>query len=193
MLNFLDCMKKGTLPTTVPVVISSQPDCLGVQRATDAGLKCVAIARRDFASTAEFSSHVFSELRAHDVDLVAMAGYLSLLSIPDDFLYRVLNIHPALIPAFCGKGMFGHHVHEAVVDRGVKVTGCTVHFADNHYDNGPIVLQQSVDVPDNATPDEVAALVFEREKTAYPEAIRRVISGRLAISERRTIFADAEI
>lgn len=188
MLNFLDCIKKGTLPVTIPLVISSQRDCLGVQRAKDAGLTCVSVVRRDFSSSEDFSQQVFSELRAHQVDLVAMAGYLSLLTIPDDFLLRVLNIHPSLIPAFCGKGMFGHHVHEAVVNRGVKVTGCTVHFADNHYDNGPIVLQESVAVPDNATADEVASLVFEREKAAYPEAIRRVISGRLSIDHRRTIF-----
>ena len=134
----------------------------GVKRAIDAGLKCEAICRRDFTSTSDFSKTVFDRLRAANVDLVTLAGYLNLLHVPDDFALRVLNIHPSLIPAFCGKCMYVHHVHEAVVARGAKVSGCTVHFADNEYDQGPIVLQQSVNIPDSATADEVATLVFEQ-------------------------------
>ena len=188
LLNFLECIRNGTLHAEVPLVISSQPECKGVQRAIDAGLECESISRRDFASTNDFSTAVFDRLRAAKVDLVTLAGYLNLLHVPDDFALRVLNIHPSLIPSFCGKGMYGHHVHEAVVARGAKVSGCTVHFADNEYDQGPIVLQQSVTIPDSATADEVAALVFEQEKIAYPEAIRRVASGRLTIVGRRTIY-----
>ena len=177
----------------VPLVVSSRPDCKGVQRAIDAGLDCVSICRRDFAGIREFSDAVFSALRTKQIDLVTLAGYLSLLHIPDDFRHRVLNIHPALIPAFSGKGMYGHHVHEAVVARGAKVTGCTVHFADNEYDHGPIVLQSSVEIPEDATAEDVADLVFEREKVAYPEAIRRVTSGQLQVDGRRTrlILPDA--
>ena len=188
LLNFLDCVSDGTLDVEIPIVIASKPDCMGVKRAEAAGLRCVAIQRRHFPSLTEFSEAVFSELRAANVDLVAMAGYLSLLTIPDDYVLKVLNIHPSLIPAFCGKGMYGHHVHEAVVSRGAQVSGCTVHFADNEYDHGPIVLQRSVNLPDDATADDVADLVFEEEKIAYPEAIRRVASGRLTINDRRTIY-----
>jgi len=101
----------------------------------------------------------------------------------------VLNIHPSLIPAFCGKGMYGHHVHHGVVQRGAKISGCTVHFADNEYDHGPIVLQRAVEIPDGSSVDDVASLVFEQEKIAYPEAIRRVISGQLVIDGGRTVFA----
>ncbi len=173
----------------VPLVISSRPDCQGVQRAIDAGLDCISTCRRDFADISEFSDAVFGALRAKQIDLVTLAGYLSLLHIPDDFRHRVLNIHPALIPAFSGKGMYGHHVHDAVVARGAKVSGCTVHFADNEYDHGPIVLQSSVEVPDDATAEDVADLVFEREKIAYPEAIRRVTSGQLSVDGRRTRLA----
>lgn len=188
LLNFVDCIKAGTLNAQIPVVIASQPDCKGVQRALDAGLTCVAVSRRDFASVEEYSERVFDELRQASVDLVTMAGFLNLLRIPDDYLLKVLNIHPSLIPAFCGKGMYGHHVHAAVVERGAKITGCTVHFADNEYDHGPIVVQRVAEVPDGATADEVAALVFEQEKTAYPEAIRRCISGRLAVDGQRTVY-----
>jgi len=189
LLNFLDCIRDGSLNAEVPLVIASQADCRGVQRARDAGLECVPIVRRDFASLADFSDAVFERLKAAEVDLVTMAGYLSLLRIPDEFLGRVLNIHPSLIPAFCGKGMFGDRVHKAVVARGVKVSGCTVHFADNEYDHGPVILQRSIDLPEAVSADEVGRLEFEQEMIAYPEAIRRVASGRLKIDERRTIYS----
>lgn len=188
LLNFVDCIKAGQLNATIPIVIASQPDCKGVQRAKEAGLKCIAISRRDFSSVKAYSECVFNELRQVDVELVTLAGFLNLLQIPDDYLLKVLNIHPSLIPAFCGKGMYGHHVHAAVVSRGAKVTGCTVHFADNEYDHGPIVIQKTVQVPDKATSDDVATLVFEQEKIAYPEAIRRCISGRLNVDGSRTVY-----
>lgn len=188
LLNFLDCIAKGSLNAEVPLVIASSADCRGVERAENAGLACRVISRRDFADTAQFSGQVFEQLRKAEVDLVTLAGYLSLLEIPADFRHRVMNIHPSLIPAFCGKGMYGHHVHEAAVARGVRVSGCTVHFADNDYDHGPIVLQRAIDLPDAADADTVAGLVFEQEKVAYPEAIRRFASGRLVIDGRATRF-----
>jgi phosphoribosylglycinamide formyltransferase-1 len=117
--------------------------------------------------------------------LVCLAGFLQLISIPEDFQGRVMNIHPALIPAFCGKGFYGHHVHEAVLAYGVKITGCTVHFCDNQYDHGPIILQRAVPVLDDDTPDSLAARVFQQECEAYPEAIRLFAEGRLRIEGRR--------
>ena len=188
LLNFLECIENGSLRAEIPIVIASQSDCRGVQRAKDAGLKCLVFQRKDYASIAEFSAAVFAELRAHSVDLVTLAGYLALLQIPEDFDSRVLNIHPSLIPSFCGRGYYGHRVHEAAIERGVKISGCTVHFADNEYDHGPIVLQCTVNVPDGATADELASMVFEQEKLAYPEAIRRVSSGQLGVKDRRTVF-----
>lgn len=190
LLNFLDCISNGSLNAEIPLVIASSGNCKGVERAGNAGLDCRVIRRAEFDSVEEFSDEVFGQLREKSVDLVTLAGYLSLLKIPDDFLHRVLNIHPSLIPSFCGHGMYGHHVHEAVVDRGAKVSGCTVHFADNEYDNGPIVLQRSVNLPDGCDADTVGSLVFAEEKIAYPEAIRRVTSGRLRIDGRRTIYQE---
>ncbi len=187
--NFIDCIRNGTLLAEISVVIADQAGCYGIQRATDAGLPCNILARRDYASTAHFSAAVFDELRGRNVDLAVLAGFLSLVTVPDDFQRRVLNIHPSLIPAFCGKGFYGHRVHQAAIDRGVKVSGCTVHFADNEYDNGPIILQRTTAVPDDATADELARLVFEQEKIAYPEAIRRVCSGHLAIEAHRTVWS----
>lgn len=186
LLNFLEQIQHGQLAAEVPLVIASQSNCKGVERARNAGLKCVVIRPRDFDGVELFSAAVFSELRKAQIDLVTMAGFLSLLHVPPDFNWRVINIHPSLIPAFCGHGFYGHHVHEAAVLRGVKISGCSVHFANNEYDQGPIILQHTVNVPDGCTADQLAAIVFEQEKIAYPEAIRQLASGRLMIDHRRT-------
>jgi len=186
LLNFVDQIQSGQLLAEIPLVIASQKTCKGVERARAAGLECLVLRPRDFGSVGDFSEAVFRELRSRKVDLVTLAGFLSLLQIPNDFLWRVINIHPSLIPAFCGHGFFGHHVHEAAIQRGVKVSGCTVHFADNEYDHGPIILQKTVAVPDGCTADELSGLVFEQEKLTYPEAIRLLASGRLTIRNRRT-------
>jgi folate-dependent phosphoribosylglycinamide formyltransferase PurN len=114
-----------------------------------------------------------------------MAGFLKLAPVPDDFTGRVLNIHPALIPAFCGHRMYGHHVHEAVLAAGVKVTGVTVHFVDNQYDAGPIIWQQPVPVFDDDTPETLADRVFEVEKEAYPQVLRLLAAGRIQLDGRK--------
>jgi folate-dependent phosphoribosylglycinamide formyltransferase PurN len=141
-------------------------------------LACEVVPRRSFVTTAEFTQAIFQRLRAAKVDLVTLAGFLARVDIPDDFHRRVMNIHPALIPAFCGKGMYGHHVHEAVLARGCKVSGCTVHYADSEYDHGPIISQSCVPVVEDDTPDSLAARVFEAECKAYPEAIRTFAADR---------------
>lgn len=186
LLNFLEHIRQGRLEAEVVQVIASQRSCRGVERAQAAGLPVSVIRPRDFSDVAAFSAAIFRQLRQSGCDLVTLAGFLSLLHIPDDFQYRVLNIHPSLIPAFCGQGMYGHHVHEAAIARGVKVSGCTVHFADNEYDHGAVILQRVVEVPDRCTPDQLAALVFQQECEAYPEALRRLARGDVLVDGRRT-------
>ncbi len=185
VLNFLEQIKQGELSAEIPLVVSSRRDCSGVQRMKDAGLRCEIVRPKDFPSVEAFSDAAFALCREVEADLVTLAGFLSLIRVPEDFLNRVMNIHPALIPAFCGKGFYGHHVHEAVVSRGVKLSGCTVHFSDNQYDHGPIILQRSVPVLDTDSPDDVAGRVFQEECNAYPEAIRLYAEGRLAIDGPR--------
>jgi formyltetrahydrofolate-dependent phosphoribosylglycinamide formyltransferase len=181
LVNFIDAIERGQLDAEIAAVVASRPDCAGIARAERAGLEVRVVTRQEYDSTEAFSRAVFESLRDADVDLVTLAGFLCLLRIPEDFQYRVLNIHPALIPSFCGKGLYGHHVHEAVLSRGAKVSGCTVHFADNVYDHGPIVLQRCVPVEEGDTPETLAARVFKAECEAYPEAIRLFASGRLLI------------
>ena len=184
--NLLDRIADGTLPAEVRIVVGSRPDAHGLERARKAGVPTAVVERKACSSREEFGRRIFDLCRAHQADLVCLAGFLQLLPIPEDFAGRVLNIHPALIPAFCGKGFYGHRVHEAALEAGVKVSGCTVHFADNEYDHGPIIIQRAVPVLDDDTPDTLAARVFEQECEAYPEAIKLFAEGRLLVEGQRT-------
>lgn len=190
LTNFLAKKAAGELDIEVPLVIASRSDCGGVAKAEAAGLRCEVVRRRDFDSTEAFSSAIFDLCREVEADLVTLAGYLSLIHIPDDFQYRVMNIHPALIPAFCGHGFYGHKVHEAVVARGAKVSGCTVHFADNEYDHGPIIAQSAVPVKGTDSPDDVAANVFQAECELYPHVIRLFATGKIKIVDRRAVIEE---
>jgi len=183
--NLLDLIGAGRLNAEVSLVIGSRPGVLGLQRAIDAKVPNSVVDRRDFSDCAGFSERVFSLCDEAAVDLVCLGGWLCLLEIPPRYSGRTFNIHPALLPSFGGKGMYGPKVHQAVLDHGCKVSGCTVHFIDSAYDNGPIVLQRCCPVLDADTPETLARRVFEEEKIAYPEAIRLFQSGRLKIEGRR--------
>jgi len=183
--NLLDRIADGRLRVEIVLVVSSKADAFGLERARRAGVPTVAISRKEAGSVEAFSQRIFAACREARAGLVCLAGFLQLLRVPDDFLGRVMNIHPALIPAFCGKGFYGHRVHEAVLECGAKLSGCTVHFADNEYDHGPIISQRIVAVRDDDTPDTLAARVFEQECEAYPQAIQWFAEGRLRIEGRR--------
>ncbi len=183
--NFIDRIHAGKLDARIRVVISSRADAYGLERARQNGIPAAVVSSRKHPSTEALSRALAAELDQWPVDLLAMAGFMCLFRMPDKFIGRAMNIHPALIPAFCGKGMYGHFVHEAVIGYGCKVTGCTVHFADNEYDHGPIILQKPAPVLDDDTPDTLAGRVFEQESEAYPEAIQLFAEGRLRIEGRR--------
>jgi folate-dependent phosphoribosylglycinamide formyltransferase PurN len=129
---------------------------------------------------ADWSRDIFDCCRAVQADLVVMAGFLHLVDIPGDFVNRVINIHPSLLPAFGGKGYHGMHVHRAVLARGCTVSGCTVHLVDGEYDHGRILLQKAVNVERNDTPESLATRVFEAECQALPDAINRLAAGTLS-------------
>lgn len=183
--NFLNLAAAGELPIDVRIVVSSSASAGGLQFARDANVPTAVVLRSKFASDQAYGDAVFVACRDAGVDYVAMAGFLKLAPVPDDFAGRVLNIHPALIPAFSGHGMYGHRVHQAVLDYGAKVTGVTVHFVDNKYDNGPIIWQQPVPVFDDDTADTLASRVFETEKEAYPHVLRLLAAGRIHLEGRR--------
>jgi len=195
LLNLHELSRRGELPAEVAVVIASR-ECKGIERAQSAGLDVQLVPYKDFrradgqADTAAYSAEIARRLDAARADLVVQAGFLSLWHIPPQYAGKVMNIHPALLPAFGGKGMYGHHVHEAVLTHGCKVSGCTVHFVTNEYDTGPIIVQRTVPVHDTDRPDDLADRVFEQECLAYPEAIRLFAAGRLKIDGRIVRITD---
>ena len=190
--NMLRRIASGRLHCDVRVVIASTPKAKGLQFAEKAGIAPAVIQRLDHSSQDEFSGAVFERVRQSGADLVVLAGYLKRLAIPGDFANRVVNIHPALIPAFCGQGFYGHHVHEAVLAYGAKLSGCTVHFVDNQYDHGPVILQSAVPVLDDDNADALADRVFAAECEAYPAAIQLIAEGRVSVVGRRVRIAPEE-
>ncbi|MFW5856430.1 MAG: phosphoribosylglycinamide formyltransferase [Planctomycetota bacterium] len=184
--NLLDVIEAGGLDATLDLVVASRPDATGLQRARLRGVETAVVASAAYRSGgaidwAAMSAAVDALVLPRAPDLVILAGYMCLYVVPDALAGKVLNIHPALLPAFGGRGMWGHHVHEAVVASGVKVTGCTVHFATNHYDAGPIILQRTCPVRHTDTADDVADRVFALECEAYPAAVRLFAAGKLRI------------
>ena len=185
--NLLERIQAGGLPLAVRLVVSSSTQARGLEFARAAGISTRVLTRSAFADDVAYGEAVFGACRESGVSLVVMGGFLKFVPIPVDFTNRVVNIHPSLIPAFCGAGMYGHHVHEAVIAHGAKVSGCTVHFVDNQYDHGPIILQRAVPVQDDDTPATLAARVFAAECEAYPEALHAIADGRVRIEGRRVI------
>ena len=185
MLNLYEEIRIGRLHAKVVLVISSRREIKGIERAREIGIEPVVIRKKEFPGIAEFSKRIEEELVKTDVDLVLQAGWLCLWRIPAAYENRVMNIHPALLPSFGGQGMWGHHVHEAVLNAGCKVSGCTVHFCTNEYDAGPIILQRCCEVLDDDDPDTLAARVFKEETLAYPEAVKRFARGALTVKGGR--------
>jgi len=183
--NLCESIDAGAVPAQVVLVIGSKERAGGLARAERRGIPAVAVPRRAFADVHAFNDALHAELDKHAVDLVALLGFLSIFELRSRYQGRAINTHPALIPAFCGEGFYGHRVHEAVLAAGVKLSGATVHFCDDHYDSGPIILQEAVPVLDDDTPDTLAARVQAVERRLVPEAIRLFAEGRLSIEGRR--------
>jgi formyltetrahydrofolate-dependent phosphoribosylglycinamide formyltransferase len=177
--NLLERIASGHLAATIELVVSSREDVRGVRIAEAAGIPVSVVSPRGVA-VADFSQAIFDACDSCLADLVVMAGFLHLVRIPSRFAGRVVNIHPSLLPAFGGKGFHGMHVHRAVIERGCTLSGCTVHFVDDEYDHGRILLQKAVPVLCDDTPDSLAARVFAAECEALPEAI--------ALISKRSLF-----
>jgi len=180
--NFIAEIAAGRLNAQIAIVVSSRAGVRGIERARSAGVPAVVVDRTARRGVS-FDDAITAALADAGVELVCMAGFLSLWHIPPPFDGRVTNIHPALLPAFGGPGMYGRRVHEAVLASGATESGCTVHFADNVYDHGPIILQRRVPVLPDDSPDRLAARVLEQELIAYPEAVRLFAAGRLRVQD----------
>jgi phosphoribosylglycinamide formyltransferase 1 len=183
--NLCERIDEGSVPARVVAVLSSRPEAGGLARARRRGIPALVVPRKAFGDVRSFNDAIHAELGRFEIDLVACLGFLSPFELRGRFEGRAINTHPALIPAFCGKGFYGHRVHEAVIASGAKVSGATVHFVDEEYDHGPIILQEAVPVLDDDTPETLALRVQAVERRLVPEAIRLFAAGRLAIEGRR--------
>ena len=168
-------------------MIASRPGIGAIARAEKHGIEAVVRSKKEYPSVEEMFDDIVGLLRARGVDYVVLAGYLSM--IPENFVRafpdRIINIHPSLIPSFCGKGNYGLNVHRAAIEYGVKISGLTVHFVDEHYDSGAIILQRAVEVRDDDTPESLQARILEEEHKALPEAVRLLTTGRIVKTGRR--------
>jgi phosphoribosylglycinamide formyltransferase 1 len=186
--NLIDQIRLRRLKAELVQVVASRPRIGAIARAESARIP-LALANYNARSRTEFSNSVFEPIRHSKADLVILAGFLALVKIAPDYKGRVLNVHPSLIPSFCGKGFYGSKVHEAALATGVKISGCTIHFADDSYDTGPIIAQRAVPVLENDTIDTLAARVFTEECKALPEAISLYAEGRLKLDGRHVRVA----
>jgi formyltetrahydrofolate-dependent phosphoribosylglycinamide formyltransferase len=189
--NLLDRIDAGEVPARVEVVVASKDSAFGLTRARRRGIPAVAVPRKEHPEVDDFNDALHAVLAGFEIDLVFLLGFLSPFETRSRFEGCTLNVHPALIPAFSGKGFYGHRVHESVLEAGVKVTGATVHFVDAEYDHGPIVLQEAVPVRDDDTPETLASRVQAAERRLVPEAVRLFAAGRLLRDGRRVRIRDA--
>lgn len=179
--NICSHSASGTLNADVAVALSSRSNVLGIERAQKRGIPVFVVSRKKAKSVESFSEEIFQTVRPFAPDLIVLAGFMSMLKIPAAFSGKVINIHPALLPAFGGHGMYGHHVHEAVLKKGCKFTGCTVHFVDDHYDEGPIIAQKVVEVKEDDTVETLAARVQAAERELYPQVIQHFAEDRVRL------------
>lgn len=182
----LDAIDKGGINAEVKAVVSSKEGAYALERAKAKGIENTVIRKKDFENVGDYEKALAKYFKDRDIDLIVLAGFMVILG-PDfinEFENRIINIHPALIPSFCGEGYYGLHVHEAALKAGVKVTGATVHFVTAECDAGPIILQKAVDVMDDDTPETLQRRVMEQaEWVIYPEAVKLFAEGRLEITD----------
>lgn len=191
LMNIADQIDAGKLDASIELVISSRGDAAGVEKARARGFNTLIIRRADFATENAMHDAITKHLHEHRIDLVCLCGYLRKIRIDEPFHLRVMNIHPALLPEFGGQGMHGDTVHRAVLAAGKTTSGCTVHFVDEHYDHGPIILQRTVPVLAGDDEHSLAARVFEQECIAYPQAIALFAQNRLSVVNGRVAIRPA--
>jgi len=185
----IDAQKDGKLGQgEIALVLSSKPDVFALERAKNNGISSVVVARKDYSDIAEYSRALTDTLTNANIDLVVLAGFLTIIDeqVYNAFPNRILNVHPALIPSFCGKGFYGLRVHEAALEKGVRVSGATVHIVTPECDAGPIVLQKAVAVMDDDTPETLQRRIMEEaEWKILPEAVRLFCDGRITVKNNK--------
>ena len=182
----IDAVEAGKIDGEIVLVISNASKAYALERAKNHGIPAMFISKKQAGSTEAFNDQILAELQKAEAELVVLAGYLPIVGaqIVRAFEHRIINIHPALIPSFCGVGMYGHHVHEAVRAYGAKISGATTHFVDEEVDHGGVIMQKSVPVLEGATPETLAARVLTVEHEILPETVRLFCAGKLGVDGR---------
>ena len=190
----IDALKAGIITNaSIEIVISNNPNAYALERAKNNGINAECISPKNFESREEFNDALINRLDECNLDLIVLAGCMVVLpaKLIEKYRNKIINIHPALIPAFCGKGFYGLHVHEEVLKRGVKLTGATVHFVDEGTDTGPIILQKAVEVKNDDTPEILQRRVMEEaEWKIMPEAINLIANGEVSIKDNKVIISE---
>ncbi|QQY80158.1 formyltetrahydrofolate-dependent phosphoribosylglycinamide formyltransferase [Keratinibaculum paraultunense] len=188
----IDNINEGNIDGEIKLVISNKKDAYGLVRAEEAGIETLYLDRKEFSTDEEYNKKIMEEFTKRDVELVVLAGYLRILSkeFVQKYKNRIINIHPSLIPSFCGEGCYGERVHKMVLDYGAKITGATVHFVDEGTDTGPIILQKAVKVEDDDTVESLKEKVLKIEHELLPEAIKLYCQGRLSVEGRKVKIID---
>jgi len=190
-LNLHERIAAGSLRAQIVRVLSSSRKARGLDLARERGYAADALVRRQFADDDAYSAAIVADMQAHGADLIICAGFLKKFNPAPPYLERTLNIHPSLIPAFCGHGYYGMKVHEAVYARGCRVSGCTVHLVNEIYDAGPILIQDTVQLADGDTPEDIRRKVFELECEALPRAVNLFADGRVRVENGRAVISEA--
>jgi phosphoribosylglycinamide formyltransferase-1 len=184
----IDAIKSGYIKEGyIEIVVSNKKDAYGLERAVKSGIKAMFFDPKEYPEREVYDEYLAGKMNSLNIDLICLAGYMRILTgvFIDKFKGKIMNIHPALLPSFGGPGMYGLKVHEAVLNYGVKVTGCTVHFVDKNVDSGPIIIQKCVEVDENDTPETLQKRVLQLEHKAYPEAVKLFTEDKLIIEGRK--------
>ena len=192
--SLIDCGKDGMFgESAITLVVASKPGVYALQRAKNAGIASTVLCRKDYPDIAAYSKALTETLKAADIDLVVLAGFLTIIDeqVYEAYPNAIINIHPALIPSFCGKGYYGLHVHEAALQKGVKVSGATVHFVTPECDAGPIILQKAVEVKQDDTPEALQQRIMEEvEWKILPEAVKLFCEDKLTVKDNKVYIGD---
>lgn len=185
--SIIDNIENGSINGKIEVVISNKCDAYGLERARQHNIDAVFVNKQDYDDIESYNNEIMSELKKRDVELVVLAGYLKILSsrFIEDYKNKIINIHPSLIPSFCGKGYYGIRVHEAAIDYGVKLSGATVHFVDENADTGPIIIQEAIDVEFDDTAETLQKKVLKIEHKILPLAVKYYCENRIEVVERK--------
>ncbi len=183
----IDAVEAGTIDGQIVLVLANASKAFALERAKKHGIPAEFVSKKQAGSDEAFNDIILQKLKAADADLVVLAGYLPILGrqVVRAYEHRIINIHPALIPAFCGPGMYGHHVHEAVLAYGAKISGATTHFVDEQVDHGGVIMQRSVPVLEGDTPETLAARVLTVEHEILPESVRLFCAEKLGVDGRQ--------